>query len=173
MLTLAIVRTRWRPAATLGIPHATTKADVYGVYDIPKGATVYVNIEYALTSSFGQAPAAPRHLTPRSHSVLVKDPNLFDDPETFNPSRFLTPQKRAGNWNGKVESDFTIPFGFGRRVCPGMHVALQSIFISLARCVPTPKDPFLILWPVQYLAFTNLIVTFLARIFWAFDVLPA
>jgi cytochrome P450 len=54
----------------------------------------------------------------------------------FNPSRFMTPHKPAGNWNGKVGSDFTIPFGFGRRVCPGMHVALQSIFISLARYVP-------------------------------------
>ena len=70
-----------------------------------------------------------------SHSVLVKDPNLFDDPETFDPSRFLTPHKPTGNWNGKVENDFTIPFGFGRRVCPGMHVALQTIFISMARCV--------------------------------------
>jgi cytochrome P450 len=132
MPTLAIVRTRWRPAVPLGIPHATIKADVYGVYDIPKGAAVYANIECVLLSSFSQAPC---HLTPRSHSVLVKDPNLFDDPETFNPSRFLTPQKPAGNWNGKVESDFTIPFGFGRRICPGMHVALQSIFISLERCV--------------------------------------
>jgi cytochrome P450 len=134
MLTPAVVRTRWRPAAPLGIPHATTKADVYDVYDIPKGATVYVNIEYVLTSSFSRAPC---HLTPRSHSVLVKDPNLFDDPETFNPSRFLAPQEPAGSWNGKVESNFTIPFGFGRRVCPGMHVALQSTFISFARCVPS------------------------------------
>ena len=135
ILTLAIVRTRWRPAVPLGIPHATTKADVYGIYDIPKGSTVYVNIEYVFLTSFSQAPC---HLTPRSRSVLVKDPNLFDDPETFNPSRFLTPQRPApgGSWNGKVESGFTIPFGFGRRVCPGMHVALQSIFISLARYVP-------------------------------------
>ena len=70
------------------------------------------------------------------HSVLVMDPNLFDDPETFNPSRFLTPHKPAGKWNGKVGSDFSIPFGFGRRICPGMHVALQSTFISMARCVP-------------------------------------
>jgi hypothetical protein len=45
-LTLAIGCTRWRPAVPLGIPHATTKADVYDVYDIPKGATVYANIEY-------------------------------------------------------------------------------------------------------------------------------
>jgi len=151
MLTLAITRVRWRPVIPLCIPHATTKADVYDEYDIPKGATVYVNIEFVLTSSFSQTLC---HLTPRSHSVLVKDPNLFDDPETFNPSRFLNPQKPAGNWKGKVESDFTIPFGFGRRVCPGMHVALQSIFISLARCVQS-KDPFLTLWP-------NTIVTLLA-----------
>ncbi|KAI0274536.1 cytochrome P450 [Russula aff. rugulosa BPL654] len=112
--------TRWRPIVPLGVPHATTKADEYDGYDIPKGATVYGNID-----------------------VLVKEPNLFDDPETFDPSRFLNPHRPAGNWNGKVESDFTMPFGFGRRVCPGMHVALQSTFISMA------------------------------RIFWAFDILPS
>jgi len=112
--------TRWRPVVPLGVPHATTKADVYDGYDIPKGASVFSNID-----------------------VLVMDPNLFDDPETFNPSRFLTPHKPAGKWNGKVESDFTMPFGFGRRICPGMHVALQTTFL------------------------------YMARIFWAFDVLPA
>ena len=127
-----ITRARWHPVVPLGVPHATTKADVYGGYDIPKGATVFSNIEYVLTS-FQQDPC---HLTLQCHSVLVKDPNVFDDPETFNPSRFLTPHKPVGNWNGEVESDFTIPFGFGRRICPGMHVALQSIFISMARYVP-------------------------------------
>jgi hypothetical protein len=140
-LTPAITHTRWRPVAPLAIPHATTKGDMYDGYDIPKGATVYGNIEYVL-SSFSQASC---HLTPSSHSVLVKSPNLFDDPETFNPSRFLAPLKSAGNWNGKVESDFTMPFGFGRRVCPGIHVALQSIFISMARCVPGSMIPLLTL----------------------------
>jgi cytochrome P450 len=131
-LTPAITRTRWRPVVPLGVPHATTKVDVYGGYDIPKGATVFSNIEYVLTS-FRQDPC---HLTLQCLSVLVKDPNVFDDPETFNPSRFLTPHKPVGNWNGKVESDFTIPFGFGRRICPGIHVALQSTFITMARYVP-------------------------------------
>ncbi len=59
MLTAMIARTRWRPVLPLGIPHATTRADVYDVYNIPKGATVYVNIEYVLTSSFNQAPFVP------------------------------------------------------------------------------------------------------------------
>jgi len=77
-----------------------------------------------------------------SISVLVKDSNLFEDPETFNPSRFLFPHKPVGNWSGKVDSDFTMPFGFGRRVCPGMHVALQSTFISIARCVRGSSTTF-------------------------------
>ena len=69
-------------------------------------------------------------------SALVNDPSLFEDPETFNPSRFLKPHSPVGgNWNGKVEGEFTMPFGFGRRVCPGMHIGLHSTFISIARCV--------------------------------------
>lgn len=103
--------TRWRPVVPLAIPHATSKGDVYAGFDIPAGTTVYGNIE-----------------------ALVNDPSLFEDPETFNPSRFLKSHSPiGGNWNGKVEGEFTMPFGFGRRVCPGMHIALHSTFISVAR----------------------------------------
>src|SRR5260221_702844 len=62
-------------------------------------------------------------LTSRPHSVLVKDPNLLEDPEAFNFSCCLTPQRVAGNWNGKVDGDLIILFGFGPRVCPDMHLA--------------------------------------------------
>jgi hypothetical protein len=126
-----ITRKRWRPVVPLGVPHATSKADVYDGYDIPKGTTVFANIEYVSFSGHLRA-----QLMSRLHSVLVKDPTLFEGPEKFDPSRFLIPHKPAGNWNGRVDSDFTIPFGFGRRICPGMHVALQSTFICMARCVP-------------------------------------
>ncbi|KAH9037430.1 cytochrome P450, partial [Lactarius deliciosus] len=96
----------------LAILHATSKSDVYAGYDIPAGTTVYGNIEYR----------------------TCQGPSLFEDPETFNPSRFLKPHSPiGGNWKGKVEGEFTMPFGFGRRVCPGIHVALQSTFISVAR----------------------------------------
>ncbi|KAH9048920.1 cytochrome P450, partial [Lactarius hengduanensis] len=97
--------TRRVSVVPLAVPHATSKSDVYAGYDIPAGTTVYGNID-----------------------ALVKDPSLFEDPETFNPSRPV-----GGNWKGKVEGEFTMPFGFGRRVCPGIHVALQSTFISVAR----------------------------------------
>jgi cytochrome P450 len=104
--------TRWRPVVPLAIPHATSKHDVYAGYDIPAGTTVYGNID-----------------------ALVNDPSLFEDPETFDPSRFLESHSRpvGGNWSGKVEGEFMMPFGFGRRVCPGVHIALQSTFISIAR----------------------------------------
>ena len=29
--------------------------------------------------------------------------------------------------------DFELPFGFGRRICPGMHLARNSITISIER----------------------------------------
>jgi hypothetical protein len=46
MMTVAIAFTRWRPVVPLGVPHATTKADMYNGYNIPKGASVFSNIEY-------------------------------------------------------------------------------------------------------------------------------
>ncbi|PPQ77934.1 hypothetical protein CVT25_015409 [Psilocybe cyanescens] len=105
---------RWRPVAVLGgSPHAVTADDVYNGMFIPKGSTVYANM-------YG----------------IMKDPEMFPDPETFRPERFLeTTNPRLIN--------FDLPFGFGRRACPGIHLALNSLFINIS------------------------------RILWAFDILPA
>ena len=116
----------------MAVPHATSKGDVYAGYDIPAGTTVYGNIGYVVSQSILWPGSKPVTVD----SALIKDSSLFEDPETFNPSRFLKPHNPAGgNWSGKVEGEFTMPFGFGRRVCPGIHIALQSTFISIARCV--------------------------------------
>lgn len=51
---------------------------------------------------------------------------MFPDPETFKPERFLeTTNPRLIN--------FDLPFGFGRRACPGIHLALNSLFINISR----------------------------------------
>lgn len=95
--------TRWRPAAPTGFPHAVTEDNVYHGYFIPKGATVYGNIH-----------------------AITQDPEMFPEPDVFRPERFLD------TTNPKL-ANFTIPFGFGRRICPGMHVASQSMYIVIAR----------------------------------------
>ena len=61
-------------------------------------------------------------------SAITQDPEMFPEPDVFRPERFLDAT------NPKLVN-FTIPFGFGRRICPGMHVASQSIYIAISRCV--------------------------------------
>lgn len=57
----------------------------------------------------------------------MKDPEIFPDGENFIPERFLeTDNPRLHNYKFGC-------FGFGRRMCPGMHVALQSLHIVIAR----------------------------------------
>ncbi|KAJ7510535.1 cytochrome P450 [Mycena galericulata] len=95
--------TRWRCIAPTGFPHATMADDVYQGMFIPSGTTVYANI-YAMTT----------------------DPEIFPDPDEFRPERFLdTVNPGLINYN--------IPFGFGRRLCPGKNVALQTMFITVVR----------------------------------------
>lgn len=49
---------------------------------------------------------------------IARDPEYFPDPETFDPLRWI-------DANGKLRDDMkSYPFGFGRRVCPGLHVAV-------------------------------------------------
>ncbi|KAI8996406.1 cytochrome P450 [Trametes punicea] len=94
---------RWRPIAPTGFPHALTKDDTYNGYFLPKGSTVYANIH-----------------------AIMQDPELFPDADNFRPERFLETN------NPKLQN-FTLHFGYGRRICPGLHVANQSIFIAVSR----------------------------------------
>ncbi|KAJ2933262.1 hypothetical protein H1R20_g3820, partial [Candolleomyces eurysporus] len=58
--------------------------------------------------------------------AVGRDPEYFPDPERFNPQRWL-------NSDGKLKDDLkSYPFGFGRRVCPGQHMATASVFINTA-----------------------------------------
>lgn len=56
----------------------------------------------------------------------MQDPEMFPDPEAFRPERFLNTADRR-------LLAFELPFGFGRRICPGMHLARNSLFINMAR----------------------------------------
>jgi 26-hydroxylase len=50
------------------------------------------------------------------------DPNLWNEPEKFDPSRFV-------NAEGKVvKPEYFLPFGVGRRMCLGEILARMEIF---------------------------------------------
>ena len=59
------------------------------------------------------------------HRSILHNEEYYPNPESFMPERFLEPKSTPAN--------FTIPFGFGRRICPGIDVAEQSLFIPFAR----------------------------------------
>ncbi|KAF7377422.1 putative cytochrome P450 [Mycena sanguinolenta] len=98
---------RFRPVAPLMIPHCTVASEEYKGFLIPKGTTIFVN-------TWG----------------IFHDPELFDDPENFIPDRYLLTEH--GTKPGVDGSDLrpTLPFGVGRRICPGQHVAQHSINLN-------------------------------------------
>ncbi|KAJ0259164.1 hypothetical protein HA466_0055560 [Hirschfeldia incana] len=73
----------------------------------------------------------PAHLIPRKSQsdvhIFGRDSKVWENPLSFEPERFLL---REIDVKGK---DFElIPFGAGRRLCPGMSMALRTMSLVLA-----------------------------------------
>ncbi|KAG1758154.1 cytochrome P450 [Suillus occidentalis] len=97
---------RWHPVTPFGVPHATTTSDVYNGYFIPKG--LY----------------RPDSMT-AADGAMTHDPKKYPNPDEFKPERFL-------HEDGSLTSDtMSIVFGWGRRICPGRHVADASVWIAI------------------------------------------
>ena len=73
---------------------------------------------------------------PKSTQLLVnawklhRDPSVWSDPEYFKPERFLTTHADVDVLRQHFE---LIPFGSGRRSCPGFAMALQLLPLVVAR----------------------------------------
>ncbi|KAJ7123313.1 cytochrome P450 [Mycena crocata] len=93
---------RWKAVTPLGVPHCTTEADEYNGSYIPAKTTVLANI-----------------------SAMLHDKKVYDDPEEFNPDRFLS--------QNPAPDPVRAAFGFGRRVCPGRFFADDSIWIAVVQ----------------------------------------
>ncbi|KIM45541.1 hypothetical protein M413DRAFT_442214 [Hebeloma cylindrosporum] len=107
---------RWQPVSPLALPHRVIKDDVYNGCFIPAGTVVMGNT-WAVT----------------------RDPNLFEEPERFNPDRYLPMfGKSIPHDPAKLPLDpEAFAFGYGRRICAGMHYADSMLLISMARIIST------------------------------------
>ena len=54
---------------------------------------------------------------------MTQNEEMFPDPDTFRPERYIEDPGLP----------FNFLFGFGRRMCPGMHVAQSSLFMVVAK----------------------------------------
>lgn len=104
-LRLVIKETlRLHPPAPLLLPReCRSPCQVLG-YDVPRGTMVLVNAW-----------------------AIGRDPALWDAPEDFVPERF---EESGRDFKG-MDFEF-IPFGAGRRICPGMAFGLAHIELALA-----------------------------------------
>ncbi|KAF9233177.1 cytochrome P450 [Melanogaster broomeanus] len=94
---------RWRPVSPTGVTHRATEDIIWNGQIIPAGATVL-----------------------GCHWAISRDPVAYPDPEKFNPQRWL-------DSNGQLRTDLWFyTYGFGRRVCPGLHIANRFVYINLA-----------------------------------------
>ena len=92
---------RHSPPVALGIPHALAEDDVYKGYFLPKGI-YHVEVHPFLTILIGAVVFA-------NIWAMAHDENVYPDPFTFKPERFL-------NVDGSLNDDNRIlAYGFGRR----------------------------------------------------------
>ncbi|KAM4066294.1 cytochrome p450 [Hirsutella rhossiliensis] len=93
---------RWFPVVPLCFPHAMLEDAIEKGYNIPKGAIILPAIWW-----------------------FLHDPEVYAEPDVFDPERFLEPRKEP---DPKNEA-----FGYGRRVCPGRNFADSSVFLTIAK----------------------------------------
>ena len=55
--------------------------------------------------------------------AMHRNPELYPEPDKFIPERFIKNTKTMlSAANGRVEDRDHFVFGFGRRICPGIHL---------------------------------------------------
>ena len=89
------------PPAPLWLPHMSSENSQLGGFYIPKDTMLLVN-----------------------SWALHRDPKLWDDPTSFKPERFEVGRETE-------EMSKVLPFGIGRRACPGSALANKVVGLTL------------------------------------------
>ncbi|KAL1552540.1 unspecific monooxygenase [Salvia divinorum] len=95
---------RIHPPGPLSLPRRSEADQEVNGYMIPKGAQILINMW-----------------------AMGRDPSIWSDPESFEPERFL-----GKNVDFKGQHFEFIPFGAGRRICPGMPLAARILQMTTA-----------------------------------------
>lgn len=90
---------RLHPPTPLMLPHRANTNVKIGGYDIPKGSTVHVNVW-----------------------AVARDPKVWKNPQEFRPERFLEEDVDIKGHDFRL-----LPFGAGRRICPGAQLGLDMV----------------------------------------------
>ncbi|XP_074289066.1 cytochrome P450 81Q32-like [Silene latifolia] len=96
---------RMYPAAPLFVPHESSSDCMVNGYRIPKGTLLNVNVW-----------------------AIQNDPKIWNDPTKFKPERF------KGVKGDKIRYEF-MPFGSGRRACPGENLAMRVVGLTLGSII--------------------------------------
>ncbi|KAK4379133.1 hypothetical protein RND71_000995 [Anisodus tanguticus] len=90
---------RLHPPTPLMLPHRANANVKIGGYDIPKGSNVHVNVW-----------------------AVARDPKVWKNPLEFRPERFLEEDVDMKGHDFRL-----LPFGAGRRVCPGAQLGINLV----------------------------------------------
>ncbi|KAF5197323.1 Cytochrome p450 [Thalictrum thalictroides] len=90
---------RLHPPTPLMLPHKANASVKIGGYDIPKGSNIHVNVW-----------------------AIGRDPAVWKGPLEFRPERFLEEDVDMKGHDFRL-----LPFGAGRRVCPGAQLAITLL----------------------------------------------
>nr|VDD37714.1 unnamed protein product [Brassica oleracea] len=94
---------RINPLVPLLVPRETLKDIKIAGYNIPKKTWIHVNIW-----------------------AVHRNPNVWKDPEAFIPERFMDNEIDYRGLNFEL-----LPFGSGRRMCPGMGMGMSLVHLTL------------------------------------------
>lgn len=96
---------RLYPAGPLLVPHESSQECTVGGFRIPRGTMLLLNMW-----------------------AIQNDPNIWEDPKEFKPERFEGVE-------GARDGFKFMPFGVGRRGCPGEGLAMQMIGLTLGSII--------------------------------------
>lgn len=96
---------RMYPAGPLLIPHESSEDCSVGGFHVPCGTTLFVNVW-----------------------AIQNDPTIWEEPRNFKPERF-------DGFEGVRDGFRLMPFGSGRRGCPGEGLAMRVVALALGALI--------------------------------------